>query len=185
MITILLNDLKSSKQVSALIAPSSPPAESGPGGGTPIWKSILEPHVMLIGGAQAQVAGPAPDLPDLSLWQILLDNPTFVAIDLVPIAILVTVVVIVRRRYARFFGIQRESLDHRKAADAQALAQNQSTEELIARQYGVINAHNQQIAARADEALRISSETLAQISTMNQSLARIVDRLDRITGPAA
>jgi hypothetical protein len=141
--------------------------------------------MMLIGGAQAQVAGPAPDLPDPSLWQILLDNPAFVAMNLVPIAILVTVVLIVRRRYARFFGIQRESLDHRKAADAQALTQNQSTEQLIARQYGVINAHNQQIAARADEALRISSETLAQISTMNQSLARIVDRLDRITGRAA
>jgi type IV secretory pathway component VirB8 len=108
-----------------------------------------------------------------------------VAINLVAIAILATVLLILRRRYARFFRIQREALDHRKAADAQALAQSQSTEQLIARQYGVINTHNQQVAARTEEALRISSETLAEIRTMNQNLARIAERLDGITGPAA
>lgn len=140
---------------------------------------------MPIGAAQAQVAGPVPDLPDISFWQIVFADPSFAMMSLVPIAILVTVLLVVRRRYARFFGIQREALDHRKAADAQQLAQNQSTEQLIARQYGVVNAHNQQIAARTEEALRISGETLAQINTMNQTLARIADRLDRVAGPAA
>jgi hypothetical protein len=138
--------------------------------------------MMPFGAAQAQVPGP---LPDLSLWQVILGDPSFVAVNLVAFAILVTVLLIIRRRYARFFRIQRESLDHRKTADAQALAQSESTAQLIAQQYGVINAHNQQIAARTEEALRISSETLAEINAMNQSLARIADRLDRISGPAA
>lgn len=138
--------------------------------------------MMLIGPAQAQVPG-AP--PDISLWDILVADPSFVVMSLVPIAILAVALLIVRRRYARFFGIQREALDHRKAADAQALARSQSTEQLIAEQYGVVNAHNQQIAARAEQVLRISSETLAQINTMNQTLARIADRLDRAGGPAA
>jgi hypothetical protein len=141
--------------------------------------------MMPIGAAQAQVAGQVPDLPDISFWQIMFADPSFAVMSLIPIAILVTVLLVVRRRYARFFGIQREALDHRKAADAQQLAQGQSTEQLIARQYGVVNAHNQQIAARAEEALRISGETLAQINTMNQTLARIADRLDRAAGPAA
>jgi hypothetical protein len=138
--------------------------------------------MMPFGAAQAQAPSP---LPDLSLWQLFVGDPIFVGINLVAIAILATVLLIVRRRYARFFRIQREALDHRKAADSQALAQSQSTEQLIARQYGVINTHNQQIAARTEEALRISSETLAEIRTMNQNLARIADRLDGITGSAA
>jgi hypothetical protein len=138
--------------------------------------------MMLIGEAQAQVPGPPPDI---SFWDILLVDPSFVVMSLVPVALLVVFLLVVRRRYARFFGIQREALDHRKAADAQALARSQSTEELISQQYGVVNAHNQQIAERAEEALRISGETLAQINAMNQTLARIADRLDRVTGPAA
>jgi hypothetical protein len=151
-------------------------------GARAVKQRILDTHMMPIGVALAQVPG-AP--PDLSLWDILLADPSFIVMSLVPIAILAVVLLIVRRRYARFFGIQREALDHRKAADAQALARSQSTEQLIAQQYGVVNAHNQQIAERAAEALRISSETLAQINAMNQTLARIADRLDRVAGPAA
>jgi predicted RNA-binding protein with PIN domain len=49
----------------------------------------------------------------------------------------------------------------------------------------VTNAHNQQAVAQGEEALRISAQTLAQITTVNQSIARIADRLDRIAGPAA
>jgi hypothetical protein len=138
--------------------------------------------MMLIGEAQAQVPGPPPDI---SLWDIFLADPSFVVMSLVPVTILVIFILLVRRRYARFFGIQREALDHRKAADAQALAQSQGTQQLIAQQYGVVNAHYQQFAARSDEALRISSETLTQINTMNQTLSRIADRLDRVAGPAA
>jgi hypothetical protein len=138
--------------------------------------------MMLIGEAQAQVPGPPPDI---SLWDIFLADPSFVVMSLVPVTILVIFILLVRRRYARFFGIQREALDHRKAADAQALAQSQSTQQLIAQQYGVVNAYYQQIAARSDEGLRISSETLTQINTMNQTLSRIADRLDRVAGPVA
>jgi len=47
----------------------------------------------------------------------------------------------------------------------------------------VINAHNAQIAERAQEALRISNETLAQINAINQSLVRIANRLDSMAGP--
>ena len=138
--------------------------------------------MMLIGEAQAQTPGLPPDI---SLWDIFLADPSFVVMSLVPVTILVIFILLVRRRYARFFGIQREALDHRKAADAQALAQSQSTQQLIAQQYGVVNAYYQQIAARSDEGLRISNETLAQINTMSQTLSRIADRLDRVAGPAA
>ena len=138
--------------------------------------------MMLIGEAQAQTPGLPPDI---SLWDIFLADPSFVVMSLVPVTILVIFILLVRRRYARFFGIQREALDHRKAADAQALSQSQSTQQLIAQQYGVVNAYYQQIAARSDEGLRISNETLAQINTMSQTLSRIADRLDRVAGPAA
>jgi hypothetical protein len=138
-----------------------------------------------IGTAQAQTIGQAPPLPDISPWQIFFQDPVFLVTNLLVIGILVTVVWTVRRRYARFYGIQREALDHRKDADAQSLARSQSTEDMISRQYGVINAHNGQIAARAEEALRISNETLAQINTMNQSLTRIANRLDSMSGPPA
>jgi hypothetical protein len=137
--------------------------------------------MMLIGEALAQAPGQPPDI---SLWDIFLAEPSFVVMSLVPTTILIIFVLVVRRRYARFFGIQREALDHRKAADAQALAQSQTTQQLIAQQYGVVNAHYQQIAARAEETSRISSETLTQINTMNQTLSRIADRLDRVAGPA-
>jgi hypothetical protein len=135
-----------------------------------------------IGAAQAQELGP---LPDLSIWQVFAADPTFLVLNLVVLATFVVVMLVVRRRYARFYKIQRESLDHRKTADAQALAQNQSVEQLIARQYGVTNAHNRQALERAEEAMRISAETLAQITSMNQSLTRIAERLEHIAGPAA
>jgi hypothetical protein len=160
-----------------------------------------------IGTAQAQALGPAPDV---SFWQFFIGDPAFLAMNLVVIAVFAIVIITIRRRYARFYKIQREALDHRKSADAQSLARSQSTEDIISRQYGVINAHNaqllaqsqsteqliarqyevinafnQQIVARAEEALRISAETLAQINTMNQSLARIAELLDRPAGPAA
>ena len=182
MITILLNDLKSSKQVFALMGQSRWPAQDGlkatrRASGNTDWNSM-----MLIGEAQAQTPGLPPDI---SFWDIFLADPSFVVMSLVPVTILVIFILVVRRRYARFFGIQREALDHRKAADAQALSQSQSTQQLIAQQYGVVNAYYQQIAARSDEGLRISNETLAQINTMNQTLSRIADRLDRVVGPAA
>jgi hypothetical protein len=142
-------------------------------------------HMMGFAAAQAQAVGQAPPLPDISPWQIFFEDPVFLVFNLLAVGILVTVVWTVRRRYARVYRIQREALDHRKEADAQSLARSQSTEEVIARQYGVINAHNAQIAARAEEALRISNETLAQINTMNQSLARIANRLDSMAGPPA
>jgi hypothetical protein len=137
---------------------------------------------MAFGTAQAQALDPVPDP---SIWQIFAADPAFLALNLVVLAMVVIIVLIVRRRYARFFKIQHEALDHRKVADAQALAQNRSLEELMVRQYGVTNMHNQQAMARAEEAVRISAEALAQITTLNQSLTRIADRLDRIVGPAA
>src|SRR5207248_1200752 len=117
------------------------------------WSRIM----MGIGAAQAQEIGP---LPDLSIWQVFAGDPTFVVLNLLALATIVIIMVVVRRRYARFFRIQREALDHRKTADAQALAQNQSIEQLIARQYGVTNAHNLQALEWAGEAMRISTETL-------------------------
>jgi hypothetical protein len=137
--------------------------------------------MLSIGAAQAQTAGP---ILELSMWQLLTQDVPFLVMNAFIIVIFIIVVITVRRRYTRFFGIQREALDHRKVTDAQVLAYNQDIEQLIARQYGVVNAHNQLVLARADEALRISTETLSQITSMNQSIARIADRLDREAGAA-
>jgi len=141
--------------------------------------------MMGIGTAHAQVVNQVPALPDISPWRVLVDDPLFLVSNLLMIAVVALVIWSVRRRYARFYSIQREALDHRKEADAQSLARGQSTEDMIARQYGVINAHNEQFAARYEEALRISNETLAQINTMNQNLTRIANRLDSLSGPPA
>src|ERR1700730_3857013 len=85
---------------------------------------------------------PAPAL-DYSVWQFFLEEPSFLVVNFVALAVIVTALWFVRRRYARFLKIQQESLDHRKIADAQVLAQNQSFEQLIARQHNATNAHNQ------------------------------------------
>jgi len=87
-----------------------------------------------IATAQAQTLDQAPPLPDISPWQIIFQDPVFLVTNLLAVGILVTVVWTVRRRYARFYRIQREALDHRKEADAQSLARSQSTEEIIFRQ---------------------------------------------------
>ncbi len=137
---------------------------------------------MIISTAYAQTGAP---FPTPSLWDVFVAEPSFLLINFFVLMIFVLLAWFVRRRYAKFFNLQREALQHRKTTDAQALAHNQSVEQLIARQYGVINAHNQQTLARAEEALRISNETLAQIVDMNRSIAHIAERLDRVGGPAA
>jgi hypothetical protein len=68
---------------------------------------------------------PAPAL-DYSVSQFFLEEPSFLLVNSVAVAVIMTALWFVRRRYARFLKIQQESLDHRKTADAQALAQNQS-----------------------------------------------------------
>jgi hypothetical protein len=50
--------------------------------------------MMGIGAAQAQEVGP---LPDLSIWQVFAGDPTFVALNLLALAILVIVMLVVRR----------------------------------------------------------------------------------------
>ncbi len=135
--------------------------------------------MFLVAPAQAQTANPVPDV---SMWQLLGFDVPFLVMNLFVLFIFIVVIATVRWRYGRFFRIQREALDHRKVADAQVIAQNQSIEQLIAQQYGVVNAHNQLVLARAEDALRLSTVTLAQITSMNESIARIADRLDRFAG---
>jgi ABC-type multidrug transport system fused ATPase/permease subunit len=135
----------------------------------------------MIVAAQAQTP---PALPDVSMWQVFTADPTFAIFSLVPVAVIVVLVLVVRHRYARFFKIQREALDHRKTADAEVLAQNRSVEDTIARQYATVNAHNEQVLARSEETARVLGQMLTQITTVNASLIHIAERLDRITGPA-
>ncbi len=135
--------------------------------------------MFLVAPAQAQTANPVPDV---SMWQLLGFDVPFLVMNLFVLFVFIVVIATVRWRYGRFFRIQREALDHRKVADAQVIAQNQSIEQLIAQQYGVVNAHNQLVLARAEDALRLSTVTLAQITSMNESIARIADRLDRFAG---
>jgi hypothetical protein len=130
-------------------------------------------------GVPAQVPPQVPDIPPMpSLWDVFFVDPSFLIMNLVLVAVLIVVIWVVRSRYARFFRLQREALDHRKTADAQMLNQNQSFEQLIARQHGFTNAHNQELVTKAEEALRLNAETLAQITAMNRTLTRIAERLE-------
>jgi hypothetical protein len=122
---------------------------------------------------------------DYSVWQVFLADPTFLALNVGTIVLVVALVWVVRRRYARFYKIQRESLDHRKSTDAQVMAQQQSFEQLVARHYDATNAHNQRLLAKAEEALALNADTLAQIASMNRTLTRIAERLDQAGGTAA
>ncbi len=45
-------------------------------------------------------------------------------------------------------------------------------------------AHNEQVLAKAEEALRLNAETLAQITAMNRTLARLAERLEQAGGSA-
>src|SRR5438105_3175409 len=87
-----------------------------------------------------------------AVWQVMLGDPTFLALNIGAILLVCILVWIARTRYARFYRLQREAIDHRKRADAQVLAHNESFEQLISQQYGTVNAHNQQLLAKADEA---------------------------------
>ena len=117
-----------------------------------------------------------------SAWDLLVGDPSFLIMNLVAIFIVILLAWLVRRRYGRFYTLQREAFDHRKSADARVLAQQQTFEQMISQQYGITNAHNEQIAAKAEEALRLNAETLAQISAMNRTLTRIAERLEQAGG---
>jgi hypothetical protein len=123
--------------------------------------------------------------PSLSVWrQVFLEDPVFLVFNLGLIVLVVVLAWVVRRRYARFYRIQRESLDHRKSADAQALARQESFEQLVARHYDAINSHNARLIATSEQAMRLNADMLAQIASVNATLNRIAERLDRPAGQA-
>jgi hypothetical protein len=127
---------------------------------------------------------PAPPIGD-ALWQYLLADHSFIAVNVTALVLCLFLVFVVRYRYGRFYKLQREAIDHRKSADARVLAQSQSFEQIVSQQYGITNAHSQQALAKADEALRLNADTLAQVTAMNRTLLRIAERLEQAGGPAA
>jgi hypothetical protein len=119
----------------------------------------------------------------LSIWQFFWNDLSFLGLNTIVLVAFVLALLVAGRRYRRFFTLQREALEHRKTADARVLAQNQNFEQLISQHYATTNAHNQETLAKASEALRINAEALAQVTTMNRTLARIAERLERNDGP--
>jgi hypothetical protein len=118
----------------------------------------------------------------LSIWQLLWD-PDFLALHTIIVIVFLIFLLVVGRRYRRFFKLQHEALEHRKSADAWVLAQNQNFVQLVSQHYVATNAHNQEALARASEALRINAEALVQMTTMNRTLTRIAEHLQRADGP--
>ena len=119
---------------------------------------------------------------DVSWWQILLGDPASTAFTILVSVMLIGIVITIRRRYGRFYNLQQAALDHRRTTDAQVLAHQDTFQQLISQQYGVTNSHNQQVLAKAEEALRLNAQTLAQIVEMNRTLTRIVERLEQPGG---
>jgi len=122
---------------------------------------------------------------DDSPWQVVLGDPSFLLINLGVILLVGMLLWLARRRYGRFYSLQQAAFDHRKSADAQSLAQQQTYERLISQQYGITNSYNAQVVAKAEEALRINADTLVQIVAMNRTLTRIAERLDQQAGGSA
>ena len=120
---------------------------------------------------------------ELSIWQFFWNDLSFLGLNTIVLVVFVLALLVAGRRYRRFFTLQREALEHRKTADARVLAQNQNFEQLISQHYATTNAHSQETLAKASEALRINAEALAQVTTMNRTLARIAERLERNDGP--
>lgn len=122
---------------------------------------------------------------DVSWWQILFVDPGSIVFTLLVTLVLVGIAITIRVRYGRFYKLQRAAFDHRRTTDAEVMARQESFQQLISQQYGVTNGHNQQVLAKAEEALRLNAQTLAQIVEMNRTLTRIVERLEPPGGAAA
>jgi hypothetical protein len=71
---------------------------------------------------------------------------------------------------------QAAYLDHQKEANDQALAQQKSIEDLIAKQYEENNRRADEALMQSAEALRLHREAVEQLRTMNAMLAQVAGR---------
>lgn len=71
---------------------------------------------------------------------------------------------------------QSTYLDHQKAANDQALAQQKAMEDLIAQQYTENNRRADVALAQSAEALRLHAASLEQLTALNATLAQLAAR---------
>lgn len=96
-----------------------------------------------------------------------------------PVAVLALYMVWIWRKATSTSGVlakQSAFLDDQKAANDQALAQQKTMEELIAKQYAENNRRADEALAQAAEALRLQSAALEQLMAINATLSRAVVR---------
>lgn len=116
---------------------------------------------------------PPPVMPDTSMpWWI----------DLViwaPVMLFALYMAWVSRKAYSAGGLlskQAAYLDHQKAANDQALAQQKSIEDLIAKQYEENNRRADEALMQSAEALRLQREAVEQLRAMNAMLAQVAGR---------
>ncbi len=112
---------------------------------------------------------PQPIVPELSMpWWIDL-------LFWVPALIVVLSMVWIWQRAYSTTGIlskQTAYLDHQKATNDQALAQQKAIEDMIAKQYAETNRRADEALAQSAEALRLQSAALEQLMAINATLSR-------------
>ncbi len=116
---------------------------------------------------------PPPVMPDTSMpWWI----------DLViwaPVMLFALYMAWVSRKAYSAGGLlskQAAYLDHQKEANNQALAQQKSIEDLIAKQYEENNRRADEALMQSAEALRLHREAVEQLRAMNAMLAQVAGR---------
>lgn len=75
-----------------------------------------------------------------------------------------------------FLSKQTAYLDHQKSMNDQALAQQKSIEDLIAKQYEETNRRADAALAMSAEALRLHQAAVEELRTMNSMLAQVSGR---------
>ncbi len=116
---------------------------------------------------------PQPPVPDLLMpWW-------FDLLIWLPAVVLVLSMVWIWRKANSSEGVlskQAAYLEHQKATNDQALAQQKAMEHLIARQYAENSRRADEALAQAAEALRLQSAALEQLTAINAALSRAVVR---------
>lgn len=85
---------------------------------------------------------------------------------------------------ATYIKKQSDYLDHQKSVNYKVVAQNKAFEDMIARQYSETNERSDRALAQSDEALRLHSAALDQLTRMNETLARVALKLEAGGGSA-
>ena len=80
---------------------------------------------------------------------------------------------------------QSDFLDHQRTVSSKAIEQNQSIEDMIAKQYAETNARADRAISQSGEAIRLHAAALEQLGRMNATMSKLAALIETGRGPAA